>query len=602
VKKEKNIMNDDIVNNKIILDYTSVCSDIEEILEEVRTMRSDKYFVKALGDKFLLNIKKYETTIKKRLYDAFQIVTIGDFKRGKSTLINALLGENLLPTSVTPETVTINKISFSNQPGAAAILKNGKKVTISFSDLERDSIEKIARQIQSEIEYVDIKINNNILKEITIIDTPGVGDLLKTFDQQVSDYLYHADALIYVVSARAPLSFSEQAFLSTSVLPQNFSRVFMVVNMADTLETEENINKIEKLISDRASSINPNIAVFMISALDELCRKLKVKRPGEELSSVLEANFLEFETALKNDVILQRDVIKSMRGIALTRSMLNDISAHIALVENSLKANSDKLMHSENEQKGQNAALMSGIEEHKRSLAADIDDMKAEAKDWICDFMTKLRKEVQTLKSTANMSDLERYFQFYLMDMIKNAILQCIERHQKEISDKLSATAKEMANDISQNAFGSINTQIADCITDISWTNIDSAMFVGEFLGVSSLLGPLYLVGQAIAGFMRQKVISKRQEDFVSPVLQEFDTIVSDVKDNIDKIYESIKNSSLDKLDELYQSQVELSMEAIRQAKQIVIDEDTKTEDMLEYLESILHNIKSCRERLTKYE
>jgi predicted GTPase len=235
------------IDDRIILDFDSLSEDVEHLLSDINSMRSEKMFRKSLGADFTQKLKDYNTSVKKRLYGTFNIVIIGDFKRGKSTLINAIIGEDIAPTAVTPETVTINKLSFSETPGAEAVLKNGKKVSLSYNELNRKAIEQIAEKLPTEIDYIDIKANAEILRNISVVDTPGVGDLLKAFDQKVADYLVNADALLYVISARSPLSITEQAFLSSAILPQSFSRIFAVVNMADTLETIENINKIAGL-------------------------------------------------------------------------------------------------------------------------------------------------------------------------------------------------------------------------------------------------------------------------------------------------------------------------------------------------------------------
>ncbi len=590
-------------NNRIILNYDSVDQDIEYILDEIRQIRSEKYFVEVLGQTTLQKIKDYDISIKKRLHDKFNIVVIGDFKRGKSTLINAMLGDNIVPAAVTPETVTINKISYSETPKTEAVLKNGKRATLAQTELKREVIESLMQKLPAQIDYIDIKQDIETLKDISIIDTPGVGDLLNKFDNQVAEYLVNADALIYVVSAKAPMSFSEQSFLSTSVMPQSFSRIFIVVNMADCLETEDNIKKIKDFTLDKAKNISPNIYVYTLSALDELCRKKNLKRPEPELSECLEQNFYEFENAIQNDIILQKDIIKSTRGIALTRILLNDIIARIQLLKNSLKDNVDKLLASEDEFSNQNSELMKKIKKHELALTNDIFQMKAEAKSWISEFIVKLKQEIQSLKAVASVSDLERHFQFYLMDLIKQAFLACIEHHQKEISDRLAVSSKTFANEISQTTFGNINTQISDCITDISWTNIDSAMFIsGSFLGLSDAIGPLYLIGQAVAGAIRQQVVNKKQSDYLSPILQEFDMITSDILNKVDEIYDNISQKAVEKLNELYQNQIEISLDAIKQAKEIASREDLKTDEVISYLDTTQANVLSLRDLLVKYE
>ena len=596
-------MNASVDDKRVIPDYDNVCDDIDEILSKFRAMGASKLFRSSLGQEALQTIKEYDTAIKKRLHDTFNVVIIGEFKRGKSTLINALLGENILPTAVTPETVTINRLSYADAPGAEAVLQNKKRAFLDKTELRREVLEQVMEKLPAPVDYIEIKENADILKNITIIDTPGIGEIMKSFDQQVADYLINADALVYVLSARAPLSLTEQTFISSFVLPQSFSRVFLVLNMADTLETVENIEKVRKLTTERAASISPDISVFAVSALDELCRKLNLKRPEPELATYLEAGYLEFENALKNDIIFQKDIIKSTRSIALTRMLLKEITLRVNLLQNSLDTAASALAASEEACRNQNGELLGSIDRHKAALAGEIDKMKAEAKGWMEDFMARLKTEIQQIRPTVSVNDLERHFQFYMMDTIRQAMLVCVERHNKDITDLLETASKSFASDVSSSSFGSINTKIVDCIADIGWTSVDTTMFfVTEVLGFSSEnIGPLFLVGQAVAGFVRQKTVSKKQEDYLGNIIKEYDAITPSVLSKVDEIYSEIKRSTVGKLDELYRKQLEASEEAIRQAKEISMNKDIKREEITGYFEEILDMVESSRKQLDKY-
>lgn len=599
-------MNGESLQNRLMLDYESICTDLEQILEDIGGLCGDRYFIKVLGEKNIQTIRERKDVIRKRLRGEFQLVVIGDFKRGKSTLINALLGQEAVPTAITPETVTINKLSYSDVPHIEAILKNRKRIPLSQAELTRESLNEIMNNLPASIDHVDIRLNHEYLHDITIVDTPGIGDLLKAFDEQVGNYLVNADAVIYVISARSPLSYTEQAFLSTSIMPQSFSRVFLVVNMADTLETKENLKKIKALVEDRAEAISDRIYVYLLSALDEYCRKSGLNRPEPDLTEVLETNFGEFENAIRNEIFFQKDIIKSTRGITLTQNLLGEIVSRIVLVQNSLKVNAEKLEKNEDSFKEQDGILRANIEMHKEKLSVSIAEMTIEAKGWMRVFLERMKKEIEGLNDTIDISDLQRYFQFYLMDHVKSAILACIQKHQKEIGDLLHSNAKEISGEISQSAYGNIQTQVSDSIADISWTSVDTAMFAGDvFLsmsGLSSVLGPLIIVGQAIAGVIRQRTMSKRQIDVITPVLQEFPSIMSSIFDNIDEIYAQIRIKALLKLDELYQNQIEISEGAIKQAREIASDENMKMQDVMNFLDGTLRIVQEYIQRLRDFE
>ncbi len=594
---------------RLVVDYDSVSEDIGAILDEVHTLRTESRLIRILGDDSTAQMKNWETSVKKRLTDPFSLAVIGDFKRGKSTLINAILGKAVAPTSVTPETVTINRISYSDTPKAEAVLKNGKRAKLALSELKSDQIKKVMSTLPSEIDYIDIREDAEILKEICIVDTPGIGDLLKAFDEQVKSYLVNADAVLYVVSAKSPLSLTEQAFLSASVLPQSFSRILIALNMADCLEDREDIEKIIDYTDKRVKEVAPNAYVYAVSGLDEYCRKLDLPRPVPELSDYLESCFESFRSSINNDILLQRDVIKTMRALSLTRLMLQDIAARISLMLSVLaNGNTQSIDSLEEKYQDENSDLMKAVQKRKSRLELEIDEMRFEARQWMNEFMERLKAEMKSSGSRQT-ADLEKYFQFFMMDKVKEALIACTGVHQRQIGEFLEESAKDFALSLSETAFGSINTQIADCIADISWTNVDTAttalsmgLNYASQMGLPFGLGGLTILGQAVAGFLRQKSLDKRQADYLTPLLQEYDSITGGVLTELDSTYSRMKQSAMEQLDSIYSSQMKLTLDAAKQAKASAEDESLKSQETAAYLNGVLATVARLSEILKKYE
>lgn len=590
------------MQDRIIVDYDSISHDLEGMLEELRVIRADKIFNQAMGQNNIQKMRDYETAVKKRLYEAFNMVVIGDFKRGKSTLVNAILGKNVVPTAVTPETVTINRISYAEIPRIEAVLKNGKKARISSEELKRESLENIIRQLPSTIEYIDVRENAEVLKEICVVDTPGVGDLLKEFDDQVADYLVNADAVLFVISARSPLSQTEQNFMGSAVIPQSFSRVFVVINMIDSLETEENIEKIKNLIKSRAQNISPHIYVYAVSALDEVCRKEGLRRPEPELNEYLERSFAEFAAALKQDILEQKEIIKSTRAVTLMNNMLRDTNGRIKLIQSTLEMSIETLLEREHEYQNQNSELMQSIEQYKQQLANDIDSMKTEAYNWVGMYLQRLHGELEMARAQTDTAILARHLQFFLMDMIKQGILICVDSHQQAIDQRISQVSESFASDVARSAFGNIDSQVSGSIKEVAWTGVDSMMLVGDVLQLEKVLGPIYLLGSVVAGFFRQRKVESNQEDFVKPLLENYGNIATEVGNKVLNVYDEIKRKALSQVDELYQIQIQISLDAIRQAKEVVQSEDVKVDEVVAYLNEILNKIDEMQVTIEKYE
>jgi predicted GTPase len=398
--------------SRTIVDFDELKETILQITASLSQLRLDSGSSKLLGGVISKKLEVYEKTLRRKLSDPFRLVVAGDFKRGKSTLINAMLGKNVIPTAVTPETVTINEISYGTESSFEAVLENGRRMRLSADELKRENLEKLIDGFPSPVQYIKIRENCPFLNDITLVDTPGSGDLMNAFNGKVAEYLSGADAIIYVISARYPLSLTEQAFLASSVLPQSFTQIMMVVNMADSLDSIEDIEKISALASQRVRDIFPDTSVFALSALDELCRRLEKSRPFPELSEYLENNFAAFESSLMDDILLQKEVIHSSRCVYLTKTALDDICMQIRRLQDSLNMDIGSLEERERELEDENSRLAQDIEDRKQELSRVIDKLELEAEKWMHEFLARLKTEILLVQAVHRQTNLNVIFNF----------------------------------------------------------------------------------------------------------------------------------------------------------------------------------------------
>ncbi|MGN0587154.1 MAG: dynamin family protein, partial [Oscillospiraceae bacterium] len=123
--------------------------------------------------------KSISDTIDKIADEHFEVAIVGEFKRGKSTLINALLGEEVLPADVLPATATLNRVTYSETPYVEVEYKDGasEKVDIDkladyVTKLSYESEKRAETVKQATVYYATDFCRNNV----DIIDTPGLND------------------------------------------------------------------------------------------------------------------------------------------------------------------------------------------------------------------------------------------------------------------------------------------------------------------------------------------------------------------------------------------------------------------------------------------
>lgn len=191
-------------------------------------------------DDRIKNVGQLKETV---LRDAFKVLVLGEFKTGKSTFINALLGEQILPSYATPTTAIINEIKWGEEPGAVLHFQGTDKDPLQIPEAElekyvviQDSEQEIAESPYSHVElFWPLELCRN---HVEIIDSPGLNES-EVREKVTMDYLGKVDAVLFVMTAlRLGPSINEQQTLDTLEL-RGHKEPFLIVNQFDLLRSQK---------------------------------------------------------------------------------------------------------------------------------------------------------------------------------------------------------------------------------------------------------------------------------------------------------------------------------------------------------------------------
>ena len=214
--------------------------------------------------------------IKKTLDEIVQspttILVCGEFKRGKSTFVNALIGRKVCPTDTDICTSTVTCIKYGEKVKATRLygdFSNLKTQEIDFDDIERytvGSAEEIDNTVCIELELPLPELQ----KGLTIIDTPGVGGLDPRHAALTNFFLPRADITLFMTDVNEPLTTTELDYFKEKVLKYaRYSAV--IVNKAD-LKEEKQVEEIKQDTLNKIVSYTQleaqNLHILSVSSAD----------------------------------------------------------------------------------------------------------------------------------------------------------------------------------------------------------------------------------------------------------------------------------------------------------------------------------------------
>ena len=583
----------DNTEREVSMSYAAAEPDIESVQSKLRSLMTNKPLCKILGEEFAEHLRDWDKAITKRRTEPFSLVVLGDFKRGKSTIINAILGKSIAPVNVAPETFTINSISYGEVPKAEAVLTNGQRISLTADDLVRERLEKLMRAFPDTLDYIDIRDNVDILQEIRIVDTPGLSDL-DCLDKQVQDYLVNADAVIYIASALSPFSESEQFFLASHIRPLSFSKLYILVNMIDAMNTQEDIEKIINRVSERAEAIMPNAFVYGVSGIDEYRRKIGLNRPDiKGFQEFYENEFLKFEMSLKREIILQKDIIRTQRVLTMLNLMINDTAARIRMIYDMMAMDRKKLDDISQSIEHECSTLASALESKKPNILLSITEMQQEAEQWMYGFFSKLREDILDSRNTTSPGDIDKYFYTYLVDKVGEAYRKCLDIHWQRLNSLISQLGAELSKKLGLAGLGdNIGVSVDDSIGNLN-------MLVSKSVMGAASAGSSDAFPSGTMSSFRKILHKKRQTDIIDTALENYDDIRSSTLTDLKSAYKTMEETALKQLDNLYQTQVNVSRDTLNHAMEM--SADISSASVRQYLEDAANVLRDAARILMRY-
>lgn len=234
--------------------------------------------------------------------DRFNLVVVGRFSRGKTSLMNAILGTDRLPVGIVPLTSVITTVTYgSKEQVVIHYQERGLTSEVPLEALPEYVTQRHNPGNVRRVKTAEVKLPAEILRRgFYFIDTPGLGSPIPENTRTTEAFLPEADALLLVTSYESPLSEEERRILHAAAASAR--RAYVVLNKHDTVSAAERAEVLGYTREQLTAWFNQSAPqVFSVSARDGLAAKR-----ARDMSCLAASGLPELETELVRFLLTEK--------------------------------------------------------------------------------------------------------------------------------------------------------------------------------------------------------------------------------------------------------------------------------------------------------
>ena len=471
--------------------------------------------------------------VKKLEADRFHLVVVGEFNHGKSTFVNALLGQNVLPTGVTPTTAVIHHLEYSAEPRAEVVYASDKRTPLPFEQVRAFSVGgdkaphhavgelQQAPASSDEVNRIEVGYPADLLKDrIVLVDTPGVNDLSLQRADITYSYIPRSDAVLFLLDAGQPLKESERVFLQEKLLGQSRDKIVFVVTKRDIWDEAEQKEALAYVRTELGKLVK-NPVVFAVSAEQALDGKASESGMPEML-----AHLTKFLAEERGRILLDNALGEGLASVSMLKKGIDARRRAAAMTHEELERRIGLL---EKDLAGQSRT----IEERRAGIREEVSAIRAWVRRDLEHFVEDVLKQIPDMVDNASGDELKRHLGGFLQKTFTDwaqAETKEIATALETLAEKTIALVREDAHDTAKRVGEALGGDMKAPDASVDTFGYDMGVVALGILGLGVMLsnpllgGVLALAAPVLAVYVRGKVeteMKKRAKELAPQALRE---------------------------------------------------------------------------------
>lgn len=533
---------------------------------------------------FFSELDELELKLKQeKLY----LVVVGLFKRGKSSLINAIIGKPLAPVAVTPVTAIITLFEYDSE-------KNYSVIHFKDGSVEEERQEEISRYVnedenpanEKQVQVVSIFDDASVLRSVSLVDTPGIGSSFEHNTTTTLQFIPKIDAALFLLSADMPVSRLDTDFLKE--LRKTVPKIVFVMNKKDLLSESD----LKKLMRHNITTIAEvmELPVEKINCIVVSAREYEqgnagsgISRLMEEIQSIAthEKPALLRQAALKRYHWLHRQLLMQMKLRSDSLLMpLHQLKEKQEKLDSSIALMQDQREEFEDIIRGKIKLLQNHID-------AVISNESAMIKNEISLELDHRDNILQPEVLSATQQELNQLL-ITRSESIKTALEQHTREQFRSLLQQYGARSQTFLNELATHLHSLLGISF-DMIADRFDLNVYTSFYLSFDSGISAIRpGNSVLTRLLSASSRKKRLINALKEHYNNLVIRNSASIAYDL---VYKIQESFRKFNYD-----LNNRLQELLESIREIIAHTIHQKNNTESRIE------EDIKALNEKTRKME